>query len=232
MIMNAQRNTNHILIVDDDPILQAFLKELLATYNYRVTAIKEGEMLEKITDWTAYSLVILDVLLPGKDGFYWIDWLNKIAPGVKVLMLSVRGEVDDRILGLESGANDYLPKPFDQRELLARINSLMQPSRLEEELIHFGDFCFNIQNLSLTKNKQLIKLTTSEAELLYFFCTHRFITVKRDQLSRALHGTSLNPLDRKIDVHICNLRQKLENNPANPKYIRTVWGKGYRFHTR
>lgn len=229
--MTETKEQRQILIVDDDIALQVFLEEYLTQHGYLVTLIADGESIENLLKIHTFDLILLDVVLPDKDGWYWLEWLKTNAQNTKVLMLSVKGDVDHRIQGLESGANDYLAKPFNPRELLARINNILPKSHASERFISFGSYRFDLKTLQLTHDETPVALTTSETSLLKYLCANRFMTVTRDQLSQALRGAELSPMDRSVDVHIFNLRHKLEDNPSAPKYICTVWGKGYRFHS-
>ncbi len=227
--MLASPDAQHILIVDDDPLLQSFLEDYLSQHNYNVTFCKQGENMESLLQTTPADLVILDILLPGKDGFYWLDWLKNNHPAVKVIMLSVKNQDIDKIQGLESGAQDYLCKPFNPRELLARINNLLQHTSVSSSVISFGAFRFDTAKKVLTKDDKIIKLTNAELVFLSYLCKKHNQLVTRDDLSHALRGSTHNPLDRSIDVHINRLRGKIENDPSTPRYIRTIWGKGYLF---
>jgi DNA-binding response OmpR family regulator len=229
--MKINKKTHHILIIDDDPVIQVFLKEYFSHQGYKTSFSNSGENLKLILNSCSVSLIILDVVLPGKDGIYWLGWLNCNYPEIKVMMLSVKGEDDDRIKCLESGAHDYLVKPFNSRELLARINNLLRESSAQINLIEFGEFVFDIDRLCLTKDKQVIKLTNTELIFLKCLCDKSEQIVSRDDLSQALRGDTHNPLDRSIDVHINRLRGKIEDDPSAPQFIRTVWGKGYQFST-
>jgi len=227
------KNTNkahHVLIVDDDPVLRAFLEDYLSQSNYQISFAEAGEELEHLLTKQAVDLIILDILLPGKDGFHWLNWLHQYHPNIKVIILSVKDQDDDRIQGLESGAHDFLSKPFNPRELLARINNLLPSPLSQLSSLQFGDFIFDLDNQCLTKNQENINLTNAELVFLLCLCNKPKEVVTRDELSYALRGDTHNPLDRSIDVHINRLRGKLEDDPASPHYIRTVWGKGYLFH--
>ncbi len=227
------KQSHRILIVDDDPVLQSFLEDYLSQQGYQTHSCEEGEKLDEYLQEKTIDLIILDVLLPGKDGFYWLDWLHQHHHSIKILMLSVKNQDIDRIQGLESGAHDYLVKPFNPRELLARINNLLHlhsPSK-ETDSISFGKFYFDFNAQCLTSNQQIIKLTSTELVLLTHLCKKTEQIVTRDDLSQALRGDDHHPLDRSIDVHINRLRGKIEEDPSSPQYIRTVWGKGYLFHT-
>ena len=228
--MRNNDKRHHVLVVDDDPVLCTFLKDILSQHHYQVSFEGAGEEIEPLLTKQSVDLIILDILLPGKNGFHWLNWLHHYHPNIKVIMLSVKGQDDDRIQGLESGAHDFLSKPFNPRELLARINNLLPSLPTVLSTLQFGDFSFDINNQCLTKNQQVIKLTNAELVFLLCLCKKPKEVVTRDELSYALRGNTHNPLDRSIDVHINRLRGKIETDPASPHYIRTIWGKGYLFH--
>ena len=225
---NNIRKAHRIIVVDDDPILQVFLEDYLSQNGYHVSFASAGEDLQLLLEKRSVDLIILDILLPGKDGFYWLDWLHRNHAATKVIMLSVKDKDKDCIQGLESGAHDYLVKPFNPRELLARINNLLPPP--QALALEFGKFRFEHENQLLTKDEQIIKLTNTELVLLICLTKKPKQVVTRDELAYALRGDTHNPLDRSIDVHINRLRGKIEDDPATPYFIRTVWGKGYLFH--
>ena len=228
----------HILVVDDDPILQSYLEINLTQQNYKVTQLSKGEEIETVLQQHTIDLIILDVMLPGNNGFYWLAWLRSQHPTMDILMLSVKKSDNNRVQGLELGAVDYLPKPFHIKELLIRIENILQrsPNRLQDSnnkntVFKFGEFQFDSRTNTLTKRNQSLKLTPCEAELLAVLYQHQDEIVTRDQLAQALTGHDHSPLDRRIDVHINRLRNKIEEDPSSPVFIRTVWGKGYQFYT-
>ncbi|MEE9352437.1 MAG: response regulator [Thiotrichaceae bacterium] len=234
-LLHKQHQERHhkqhrVHLVDDDPVLQAFLEDYLSQQGYNISFSEDGEQLESLLQNTSIDLIILDILLPGKDGFHWLKWLHQNHPTIKIIMLSVKGQDDDRVQGLESGAHDYLVKPFHPRELLARINNLLKTPPTNNSSIHFGAFCLDFENRCLTKDKQAIKLTNTELVFLTCLCKQPDEVITRDNLSLALRGNTHHPLDRSIDVHINRLRGKIEEDPSSPQHIRTVWGKGYLFH--
>jgi DNA-binding response OmpR family regulator len=228
----------HILVVDDDPILQSYIEINLTQRNHHVSQLSEGEEIETVLQQHTIDLIILDVLLPGKDGFYWLEWLHSQYPAMDILILSAKKSDNDRVQGLELGALDYLPKPFHIKELLIRIENILQrsPNRLKNSnnsniVVKFGEFQFDSHTNTLTKRNQSLRLTPCEAELLAVLYQHQDQIVTRDQLAQALTGHDHSPLDRRIDVHISRLRNKIEEDPSSPVFIRTVWGKGYQFYT-
>lgn len=220
-----------LLLVDDDPVLQEFLQDYLNQNGFSIYGLLSGEKIESFLEKTSVDLVLLDVLLPEKDGYHWLQWLKNNCPDLPVLMLSVKGETHDRVQGLEMGANDYIAKPADPRELLARINNLLNLTKVKDSAtrVKFGAFVFELDRSSLYCQGELVRLTTTESELLKIFCENQSVTLSRDELTFHLRGNEHNPYDRSIDVHINRLRNKLEDDPASPRYLLTTWGKGYRF---
>jgi len=231
----------HILVIDDDLILQSYLEINLTKEGHKVSQLTQGEETNKVLQQQTIDLIILDVMLTGRDGFYWLEWLHLHHPEIDILMLTAKSNDKDRIQGLELGALDYLPKPFHIKELIIRVANILQRSpsnphklnkrKIDKKItIEFGKYHFDTQLNSLSKQGNLLNLTHCEAELLSVLCQHPDQIVTRDQLSQALSGQDHSPLDRRIDVHINRLRNKIEETPSSPIYIRTVWGKGYQFY--
>ncbi len=221
-----------ILIIDDDTQLTELLIEFLGSYKYEIIAIhdpKEGlTYLDKNTD---INVIILDIMLPGMDGF---QVLRKIRENlsIPVIMLTARGEVTDRIVGLELGADDYLPKPFEPRELLARIQSILRRTHSSAAIVENVHFV----GLSIDKNKQevvlddnLISLSTTEYEALLLFIENSSETLDREFLVENLRGISWQSYDRSVDVLVSRLRGKLGETPTNTRFIKTIHGVGYKF---
>ncbi len=229
--------TRKILVVDDDPGLRDLLKEYLASQGFEVEAVADGIAMEASMKLNSPDLVILDLMLPGEDGLSLARKLH--AQGnVHIIMLSARGEDMDRIVGLEVGADDYLAKPFNPRELLARIRAVMRRSNeIEDPLLNdwqplqhkFGQFVLDLNTRSLQRNGEAIELTAGEFYLLRIFVEHPNRVLSRDQIMDKLKGYERSPFDRSIDVRITRMRRKIEEDPAAPSYIRTVWGEGYMF---
>jgi two-component system phosphate regulon response regulator OmpR len=226
----------HILVVDDDAGLRELLQEYLTAQGYRVTTVADGvEMDAHLAGHTA-DLVILDLMLPGEDGLALARKL-RAQGNVPIIMLSARGEDVDRIVGLEVGADDYLAKPFNPRELLARIRALLRRSDIphaanenpKTDAYRFGDFQLNIDSRDLHKNGTDVPLTAGEFNLLRIFIEHPNRVLSRDGIMDMLKGYERSPFDRSIDVRVTRLRRKIEDDPNAPKYIRTVWGEGYLF---
>jgi two-component system phosphate regulon response regulator OmpR len=225
-----------ILIVDDDSGLRELLQEYLSSQGYQVNAVADGLAMEQYMMQEAIDLVILDLMLPGEDGLTLARKL-KAGGNQPIIMLSARGEDIDRIVGLEVGADDYLAKPFNPRELLARIRAVLRrgeesTNKVEKRAntIHrFGSFQFDLNLRSLQKNGAEIKLTAGEFILLRIFVEHPNRVLSRDFIMDLMKGYERDPFDRSIDVKVTRLRHKIEVDPASPEYVRTVWAEGYLF---
>ena len=220
-----------ILIIDDDVELTELLIEFLASYKYKIVAKHTPEEGLEYLGKKEASVIILDIMLPGMDGF---QVLRKIRENLStpVIMLTARGEVTDRIVGLELGADDYLPKPFEPRELLARIQSILRRAHSSAAIIENVHF----KGLSIDKNKQevlldkkLISLSTTEYEALILFIENSSETLDREFLVENLRGISWQSYDRSVDVLVSRLRGKLGETPNNTRFIKTIHGIGYKF---
>ncbi len=234
---DSQRETT-LLIVDDDPGIRELLSRYLGEQGFAVhTAAEAGEM-DAVLAQQNIDLIILDLMLPGEDGLSIARRLQT-SHRWPVIMLSARGEEMDRIIGLEVGADDYLPKPFNPRELLARIRAVLRrqgkPCREEEQLgesaevYRFADFTLNVGQRQLRRSGEDIALTTGEFNLLHAFVEHPDRALSRDQLVDFIKGYDRSPFDRSIDVRVTRLRQKIEDDPKSPRFIHTIWGVGYMF---
>ncbi|MBI5006971.1 MAG: response regulator [Nitrosomonadales bacterium] len=225
----------NILVVDDDAGLRDLLQEYLTAQGFEVATVADGIAMEAHRADHPVDLVILDLMLPGEDGLSLARKLR--AQGdLPIIMLSARGEDVDRIVGLEVGADDYLAKPFNPRELLARIRALLRRSDSGHEANatarasqRFGEFLLNLDTHDLYKNGENIPLTAGEFNLLRIFVEHPNRVLSRDSIMDMLKGYERSPLDRSIDVRVTRLRRKIESDPNNPLHIRTVWGEGYLF---
>jgi len=229
------QTATQILIVDDDPGLRELLQRYLGEQGYAVAGVADGEAMDRHLAAHAADLIILDLMLPGEDGLSIAKRLRS-SRDIPILMLSARGEEVDRIVGLEVGADDYLPKPFNPRELLARIRAVLRRHQPEEPApdaaarVHvFGDFRLDMQGRSLTRGGEPVTLTSGEFSLLKIFVEHPNRVLSRDLLVDMLSGYERSPFDRSIDVKVTRLRRKIEQDPAAPVFIQTVWGEGYRF---
>ncbi len=226
----------HILIVDDDEGLRSLLEQYLGTNGFEVSLASNGAAMDEKLLEVQPDLVILDLMMPGEDGLAIARRL-RASTQLPIIMLSARGEDIDRIIGLEVGADDYLAKPFNPRELLARIRAVLrrkhdiattEQSETNNSL-NFGDFELDLDAQRLTKSGVEISLTSAEFSILQIFLSHPNRVLSRDQLMDMLKGYDRDPFDRSIDVRVTRLRRKIEINPAEPVYIRTVWGQGYLF---
>ena len=227
-----------ILVVDDDPALRSLLEHYLAEQGYRVASVEDGAAMDRFLAAQQPDLVILDLMLPGEDGLSIAKRLHAAYEDMPILMLSARGDDVDRIVGLEVGADDYLSKPFNPRELLARIRAVLRRRRDwtaqaepedEPREYRFGPYRLDIGTQELRRENELIPLTSGEFALLKIFVEHPRRVLSRDTLVDMLKGYERSPYDRSIDVRVTRLRRKIEDDPASPVYIRTVWGEGYRF---
>jgi DNA-binding response OmpR family regulator len=229
-------DSKKILVVDDDPGLRELLKDYLSSQGYQVGTVADGLAMELHLKQEAVDLVILDLMLPGEDGLTLARKL-KARGNLPIIMLSARGEDVDRIVGLEVGADDYLAKPFNPRELLARIRAVLRrgeetPAKAEagaDAAHRFGPFLLNPNSRSLTKGGVEIALTAREINLLSIFAEHPNRVLSRDFLMDVMKGYERDPFDRSIDVTVTRLRKKIETDPSSPEYLRTVWGEGYLF---
>ncbi len=222
----------HILIVDDDAPLRDLLRRYLGEQGFEVTAVADGHDMQAFLRDHAVDLVVMDLMLPGEDGLTLTRNLQARSD-LPVLILSARGEEIDRIVGLEIGADDYLAKPFNPRELVARIRAILRRRRSvpagADDRYHFGPYELNLDNYTLRRDGCLVPLTSGEMALLEILVQHPNHVLSRDHLIDLLKGYDRSPFDRSIDVRITRLRQKIEPDPKHPRYIRTIWGKGYLF---
>lgn len=218
----------HILVVDDDNRIRSLLSRYLATQGYRVTAAATAAEAEARLKGLAFDLIVLDVMMPGENGFDFATRLRQVS-NVPILMLTARLESADRVRGLEAGADDYLAKPFEPRELALRIASILRRAsaapaqRRDLALIAFGDFTFEIERSELKRGREAIHLTDREREMLQLLAGSVGETVSRDALAG---GVGAN--ERTVDVQVNRLRRKIEADPANPLHLQTVRGVGYR----
>jgi two-component system alkaline phosphatase synthesis response regulator PhoP len=224
---------SRILLVEDEPGLVIALSDFLAAEGYTVESATDGDTAAKRAVNEPFDLIILDVMLPGKSGFEVCRELRQQGKDVAVLMLTARTQVMDRVAGLKLGADDYLTKPFEPPELLARIEALLrrvkQNNRTPVVRFRFADVEVDFDNGETRKGGAAVSLAGKELELLRYLIDHRGKVVSRDELLEGVWEYQPGVSSRTIDVHIAWLRQKLEDNPQNPKHIHTVRGVGYRF---
>jgi two-component system alkaline phosphatase synthesis response regulator PhoP len=231
---DAKRESEpRILLVEDEPGLVLTLTDRLVNEGYSVEAVSDGEAALELTDGQAFDLILLDVMLPGKNGFDVCRDLRQKGNQTPVLMLTARGQVVDKVVGLKLGADDYLTKPFEMMELLARIEALLRraPNRKGEALdsYRFGDVRVDFRRAEVTREDEVVELSALEFKLLKYFIENRGATLSRDELLDRVWGYDAMPYSRTVDVHVSWLRQKLEPNPTHPQYILTVHRQGYKF---
>jgi two-component system OmpR family response regulator len=226
----------HILVVDDDQEIRTLLSKFLGKHEFRVTTAKDGrEMRDALKDWKI-DLIVLDLMMPGEDGLALCRWVRGESE-VPIIMLTAMSEDVDRIIGLEVGADDYVAKPFNPREMLARIKAVLRRATAsavpvgtgQEEKISFGDFVLDVGTRTLKKGDTDVPLTTGEYDLLVAFIEHPKRVLNRDQLLDMARGRAAIPFDRAIDVQVGRLRKKIEPAIKNPTMIKTVRGGGYMF---
>jgi len=217
----------HLLVVDDDRRIRALLSRFLATEGYRVTTSETAREARAKLESLDFDLLILDVMMPGENGFDFARALRTTS-AVPILMLTARDEQESRIMGLEIGADDYLAKPFEPRELSLRIASILRrarpPSAPVAETVRFGPFVFHLARGELRRGEEAIRLTDREREMLRVLATSVGETVPR----QALAGNGESVSERTVDVQVNRLRRKIETDPTNPLVVQTVRGVGYR----
>lgn len=221
-----------ILLVEDEPSLVLTLTDRLSREGYVVESATDGEKGLEMALAGSFDLVILDVMLPGRDGMDVCRELRQRGLQVPVLMLTARSQVVDRVVGLKLGADDYLTKPFDMMELLARIEALLRRSRSTAGgagTFAFGDVRVDFRRAEVTRGDRPVELSALEFKLLSYFIEHRGALLSRDELLDKVWGYDATPQTRTVDVHVASLRQKIEPRPSRPRFIVTVHGLGYRF---
>lgn len=232
-----QATFKKILLVDDDLRMRELLQRYLGEQGFSVKAVSDATEMDVALAHEHMDLLVLDLMLPGEDGLAICRRLRATNNSMPIIMVTARGDEVDRIIGLEMGADDYLPKPFNPRELLARINAVMRrqiPTHAiapvaEGENISFGEFIFEPSTRSLSRNGVAITITSGEFALLKVFVDHPRQPLSRDRLMQLARGRELDVFDRSIDVQVSRLRRLIEPDPAHPRYLQTMWGFGYVF---
>lgn len=224
-----------ILVIDDDARLREAVSSFLAPYGYDARSLPDGEGLLRELETNRPHLVLLDVMLPGDDGFTILQRLRTVS-SVPVLILTAKDENVDRIVGLEMGADDYLAKPFNPRELAARIKAILRRSSLAAafksmpcDFLHYGSFTLDVKNKTLLHEERAAALSETEFLIVRAFMTNSSSTLSRDQLLTLVFGEEFCANDRLIDVHISRIRRVLRELGATPCPIKTIWGQGYRW---
>jgi two-component system phosphate regulon response regulator OmpR len=227
-----------ILVVDDDLRLRDLLKRYLAEQGFAVDTVPDAAAMDRQMGRVRYDLVVLDLMMPGEDGFAVCRRLRATDATIGIVMLTARGGDIDRIAGLETGADDYIAKPFNPRELVARINAVLRRQAPQEtpgapsaalDQVAFGPFALDLATRTLTREGEAVPLTTGEFALLKVLAQNPRKPMSRDKLMELARGREYEVFDRSIDVQISRLRKIIEDDPAHPKHIQTVWGFGYVF---
>jgi DNA-binding response OmpR family regulator len=223
-----------LLIVEDDPEMGMGLEKYFNLKGYEVVRVTDGdEALRTMRHLPPYDLVLLDVMLPNKDGFEVLREARRAGVDSPVIMLTVKGQDEDKLRGFELGADDYVTKPFSAEELAARVQAVLRRGQAaengEEDIHTFGDVTIDLGNHTAHRGDEEIEFTALEFEILSYFIHHRGRTVSREQLLRDVWGISGDITTRTIDRHVASLRKKIEKDPTDPEYIETVYGIGYKF---
>ncbi|MDD2536630.1 MAG: two-component system response regulator OmpR [Macromonas bipunctata] len=238
MPTTAHARPDKILVVDDDARIRDLLKRYLTQEGFDVLLAEDGRALTRLLLRETVDLIVLDLMLPGEDGLSICRRLRSQNDRTPIVMLTAKSEDVDKIVGLEVGADDYLSKPFNPRELLARIHAVLRrrptpevpgaPSS-EAELVRFGAFEFDLAQRSLRKHGEDMPLTTGEFAMLKALVRHPRQPLSREKLAQLARGREFEPFDRSLDVQVSRLRKIIEDDPAVPRYLQTVWGIGYVF---
>ncbi len=234
--MNSAQQ-QRVLVVDDDIRLRDLLGKYLTEQGFTVDLVNDGSEMEKKLTHNRYDMIVLDLMLPGEDGLSLCRRLRGRGEHVPIIMLTAKGDEIDRIIGLEMGADDYLPKPFNPRELLARMHAILRRQtaappgapEAKQASVSFGPYVLDLATRALSKQDTALALTTGEFALLKILVTHARQPLSRDKLMALARGREHEAFDRSIDVQISRLRKLIEDDPAKPRYIQTVWGFGYVF---
>jgi two-component system, OmpR family, phosphate regulon response regulator OmpR len=222
-----------ILVVDDDAELRELAQAYLTQQGFDVVTVPDGRGMDATLRSEGFDLVLLDLMMPGEDGLSIAKRL-KGSHRIPIIMVSAQGEDVDRIVGLEVGADDYIAKPFNPRELLARIRAVLRraqaaPPHAAANVFRFGDFELDLHAHRLMRDGEQVALTSGEFELLAVLVKHPNRVLDRDRILDLLTGAERSPFDRSIDVRVTRLRSKVERDPSAPVFIKTIWGKGYMF---
>jgi two-component system, OmpR family, phosphate regulon response regulator OmpR len=238
MTNNTPSRSDRIAVVDDDARIRELLRRYLTQEGFEVLLAEDSKALNRVLTRETVDLIVLDLMLPGEDGLSICRRLRAANDTTPIIMLTAKVEDVDRIVGLEVGADDYLPKPFNPRELLARIHAVLRrrpsleapgaPAK-EAQTVIFGPFEFDLALRRLSREGEQMSLTTGEYSMLKALVRHPRQPLSRDKLAQLARGRDFEPFDRSLDVQISRLRKMIEPDPAQPRYIQTVWGVGYVF---
>ncbi|NBA97227.1 two-component system response regulator OmpR [Pseudomonas sp. R5(2019)] len=233
----ANAEGEKILIVDDDPGLSSLLERFFTSKGYRARAVPNVEQMDRLLGREVFNLVVLDLMLPGEDGLSACRRLRTANNQIPIIMLTAKGDELSRIKGLELGADDYLAKPFNPDELVARVKAVLRRQSApvpgapgsEDETVTFGDYELSLATRELKRGEEVHMLTTGEFAVLKALVMHAREPLTRDKLMNLARGREWDALERSIDVQISRLRRMIEPDPSKPRYIQTVWGVGYVF---
>ena len=237
-MQNTLTRPNKILVVDDDTRIRDLLKRYLTQEGFDVLLAEDGKSLTRVMMRETADLIVLDLMMPGEDGLSICRRLRAANDLTPIIMLTAKGEEIDRIIGLEVGADDYLSKPFNPRELLARIHAVLRRKPKQEmpgapsndnEVSSFGQFTFDLGARTLHKNGESVTLTTGEFAMLKALVRHPRVPMSREKLAQLSRGREFEPFDRSLDVQVSRLRKLIEQDHTSPRHIQTVWGVGYVF---
>ncbi|MBE0538883.1 MAG: response regulator transcription factor [Ignavibacterium sp.] len=221
-----------ILIVEDDPAIRTGLNETLTAEGYSIAEAETGNKGFELARKNDFDLILLDLVLPGKDGIEICKDLRNEGVKTPIVMVTSRKEEIDKILGLEIGADDYVTKPFSIRELVARVKALIRRSTYEPgniEEVEFADIKINFKNQDMLKGNNPVKLSATEYRILHYFIDHESEVISRDKFLDEVWGYDSYPTTRTVDNYILSLRKKIEDDPANPKHLITIYRVGYKF---
>jgi two-component system phosphate regulon response regulator OmpR len=222
----------HVLVVDDDARIRALLQKFLARSGFLVTTARDAAHARRLLDGLEFDILVLDVMMPGEDGVALTASLRETL-ATPILLLTARSDADDRIRGLEAGADDYLAKPFEPRELLLRINAILRrvpkpaPRSEPPKTLQLGEVRYDVNRGELWRGREMIRLTATESMLMRIFAARAHEAVTRTELVEDLGGGVAEAQERAIDVQITRLRRKIETDPRAPRYLQTVRGSGY-----
>lgn len=224
---------DHILVVEDDPDMRELVAELLVRNDFEVTTVGNAFEMDRVLSRRIFDLMILDLLLPGEDGLSIAKRLKEKLK-MPIIILSALDAVTDRVQGLDQGADDYVGKPFNPTELVARIRAVLRRVNVEnkehpQSVVEFGYFKLDQKTNELTKNGERVLLTSSEMNLLKLFVDAPYQIIDRDYIQTKLDGFRRDTMYRAVDIRVLRLRNKIETQPRTPQFIKTIWGKGYMF---
>ncbi|MCF6316240.1 MAG: response regulator [Marinosulfonomonas sp.] len=224
---------SHLLIVDDDERIRGLLQKFLIRQGFWVTAARDAEHARRVLAGLEFDMIVMDVMMPGEDGISLTRGLRSEGISTPILLLTAKGETEDRISGLEAGADDYLAKPFEPKELLLRINAILRRVPADTALnagpkvLHLGPVRYNVERGEMWRGEELVRLTATESALMKIFSSCVNKPVSRAKLVEDLGRDTGQAQERAVDVQITRLRRKIEENPKQPRYLQTMRGAGY-----